>query len=622
MRDVVDCCEEALRAVAMDDLRELAATYPDGRSLSVDLQAVGDHDPDLVDDIVHDPDRLQETFEEAMQRLATVLDKDTALAAAHVRFENPPANETVTVGDQRSQHLYRLIGLEGQVTKRTEINPKLHVGVFECLRCGMEHRIPQGFGTIDEPSMCEECGPEGFLKLNKQRSEWVDHQVVRLQQPPEDAIDGSTDNIDIHLTDDLCGQVEGGQRATFAGEYRPVPNKGKTRHKKTVHGKGFTLEDGLDDVDVAEHADEIDELRSADNTFEQLCAALAPGHRGDWHVKEALVLQMFGGWARSSPDGNYHRGDSHIYLIGDPGVGKSNLLRAVGEIAPRVAMTDGTGSSAAGLTAAITKDDFGDEQWTIEAGTLVRANKGVAVVDELDKGDTADLEALHTALESQEVLVSKAGRHAHLPAKTSLLAAGNPLDGHFDPTKEFASQVDLQSPLLSRFDLIFTMRERVQEDKVNDVADHMVDTRQAAGKDARGEDLTEAELDAIQPDVEQDAITAYIAYARQHCRPVIRDQRIARQIKDYYTTLKMSLPNRYTSSDAPPLPVTARKVDAVQRLAEASARTEHRDEIIETDVERATRLTDRALADIGIEPGEDASLGRTPDSVDTGEVGL
>lgn len=627
--DRVARCESVLETIAIDAIQSLAERYPEERSLRLDWSAIEDADAALADDLLRDPERMFEHFEDAMHEVAREHVDGSMLAEAHVRVRNLPDADTYTVGAQRASETFSLVAFEGQLTKRTEVNPKLHVGVFECLRCSSRERVEQGFGNIASPQYCEPCSQQmgrpvgGEWHLDKRESEWTDHQLIRLQQPPEEAIDGATANIDIHLLDDLCGQLEGGQRVTVTGEFRPVPNNGRTVHNKVVIGNGYELnEEPLSDTEYDAYAEDIEALASDPDVFDVLTAAIAPGHQGNWHIKEAVTLQLFGGWPRYTPDGTYHRGDSHILLVGDPGVGKTVLLDAASEVAPRAAQADGTGSSAAGLTAALTKDDFADgDQWSIEAGTIVRANKGLACVDELDKGDTSDLDALHTALESQEVIVSKGGRHAHLPAQTALLGAGNPTGGHFDPTRDFASQVRLQSPLLSRFDCIFVMREHVQEDLVREVAEHIVDSRTGAGKLARGEDLPEDERSVVEAAIDQDLLTAYIAYAKQTCQPLPSTAQKER-LREFYVDLKTTLPNRYLDDDGPPLPVTARKLDAAMRLAEASARTRLSETVDDVDVERAERIIQRSLADVGIEPGDDAAIGRAPQNVEISEVGI
>ncbi|MGB9932859.1 ATP-binding protein [Haloarcula amylolytica] len=635
-----DRATEVLFEVAHEDIIDLAQAYPDQRVLEIDWQAISDVDAGLADDLLSRPEQSLPDFEEALRQYdiqATDVD-GPVLARATVRLENLPDEHTHPVaGYSPSSYINRLMALDGQITKRTEVQPAIAEAAYKCVYCGALIRVPQPpFGGRERPDECsaEKCpshNPQmrpGF-SLETGRSEWTDYQKVRLQKPPEDA-HGESETIDFHVNGDLAGDeaITGGSRVTLVGRFVPVDEYGTVNFDQTLVANNVIPEgDVYGDVEIGRYLEDIKAIAS-DNPRERLQKAFAPGVAGYPQEKRALLLQMFGGWSKTAPDGNYHRGDSHIYLIGDPGVGKSVLLRAVYEVAPRAALTDGTGSSGAGLTAALNKDDFGDGQWTIEAGTLVRASGGIAAIDELDKGDNSELQAMHTALEAQKVHVSKAGKNATLPAKTAVLAAGNPTGGHFDPTKEFAAQVDLESPLLSRFDLIFTVRERYKEDKIQNVANIMVEGRDAAARLQHDEDLPEELASLVEPKLDPDLFQSYIAHARQEYEPVATEA-VKQRMKDWYTELKTTLPDRYTSAmeddgrdyDGPPLPVTARKLDACYRLAEASARMRLSDTVEMTDIEFVTPLIERSLADIGIAPQSNAALGSV-DDLDAGEVGL
>lgn len=623
--------KEVLHEVAHDAIVALADEYPDERSLDLDWQALHAQDPDLANDLLRQPEAWLDRLEEALRTYDEASSEvDTKLGLANVRLQNLPDDETHVVGQFKPARLLnRLVSLKGQITKRTEVLPKIDEGAFQCFHCGtLNYREQPIFGKIREPFQCEDCERQGPFWMNETQSTWVDYQKVRLQQPPEEA-KGETENIDIHVLDDLSGHaaIEGGQRVTFTGRLIPVRKKGNVVHKKMVVGNAIEPEQkAFEDLDTDAHRQAINALARHPTPHEVLVDAYAPGHEGDELVKLACVLQLFSGWARYAPDGTYHRGDSHMYLIGDPGTGKTNLLQAMYEIAPRAVLTDGTGSSAAGLTAALTKDSFSDQQWSIEAGTLVLADEGIAIVDELDKGDPDDLKALHTALESQQVHVSKAGKNATLPAKAALLAAGNPTGGHFDPTAEFASQVELQSPLLSRFDLIFAIRGKEDEETLTRISDRMLDTRNIAGRLARGEDVSAAERALVEPDLDQEVFAAYVAEAKD-LKPVWRDEAVKAEMKRWFVETKTSLPSRYQTTDqgeydGPPLPVTARKLAALERLAEASARLRHSEVIEVADVDLVKPLLDRSLADIGIEPRTNAAVGRADQGLDAGEIGL
>lgn len=642
-------CQVALREAFADDVRALVAEYPETRRLTIDWQRLARWEIDalgsdvecdlddvrgLASDVIARPESLRDTFTKALNDVVpAVTERERPLGQAHVAFENLPESATFTVGGYSpSEQTERLFALEGQITKRTEVKPRVEEAAFECVRCGTITRLPQPpFGDLREPSRCQGCeNKDTFFRVKRSQSEFEDYQKIRLQQPPEDAR-GDTENIDVHLADDLTGadRVESGGRVTVIGRHRPLFTGEVVFDECVIGNQVVPDEPTIADYQDEHHQQAVEEIGASEDPVSVLCDAFAPNFEAagdrDQQVIEALVLQLIGGWTRTTDDGAHHRGEPHVFLLGDPGVGKTVLARAAYEIAPRGAFTDGTGSSAAGLTAAIEKDDFSDGQWSISAGTLVRAHGGLAVVDELDKGDNSDLDALHTALESQEVHVTKAGKNATLPAETALLAAGNPTGGHFDPTKEFAEQVGFQSPLLSRFDLILRMQAREQRELIVRVAEQMIDARKAAGKLARDEELTEEEKVFVEGEYDSDQLAAYIAHANEF-QPVWRDRDVRDEMAQWFADLKTSLPERYQDAmgdgeyDGPPLPVTARKLDAMQRFAEASARARLDDTIRLCDVERIKPLIERSLADIGIAPANNAAFGAVEASA--GEIGL
>lgn len=627
---------EVLREIAHEQIERLAESYPNETTLWLSFEEIASERPGVAEDLLHGPDETLTAFDSALQQYET--DARRTMALASVRIRDLPDERTLTPGlTNPTDYRDALVAMDGQITKRTGVKPKLHVGVFECSACGDEEPVEQPmFGHIREPfGSCRCDTPKQFKawRLDQDRSEWIDHQKVRLQEPPEKALNGETANIDVHVVGDLAGSemIACGGRVTMTGKFVAVREKNLVRHDTTMFGNGITPDETqYRDEALSEHAQIIGELRDDPDVLARLVKSFAPGHEGDEHVKLGIVLQLIGDWPREAPDGTYHRGDSHIFLIGDPGTGKTNLMDAAAECAPRASKTDGTGSSSAGLTAAIVKDDFSGDQFSIEAGTLVRANDGLAVVDELDKGNTSDLDALHTALESQEVRVDKAGRNAIMPARTALLSAANPIGGHFDPTKEFAEQTDLESPLLSRFDLIFTLKEKIDESLIREIATRMVRSKNAAGKLEKGMEVREDVLAEIEGDLTTEEFAAYIA-ATQQVRPVIEDEAVEQAMIDWFTETKMTLPDRYTAAieaadddleyDGPPLPVTARVLDAVQRLSAAAARARWSETIELRDVELVTPLIERTLADVGIAPRDNSAFDSMGE-FDAEEVGI
>jgi replicative DNA helicase Mcm len=245
-------------------------------------------------------------------------------------------------------------------------------------------------------------------------------------------------------------------------------------------------------------------------------------------------------------------------------------------------------------TAAAVQDDFGDGKWTLEAGALVLADKGIACVDEVDKMDSNDRSALHEALEQQQVSIAKAGINATLKSRCSLLGAANPKYGRFDEYEGIAEQIDLEPALISRFDLIFTVTDNPSEEEDANLAQHILQTNYAGEVAASGEDAGE-EMRDIEPDIDPELLRKYVAYARRECNPTMTDEARER-IEDFYVDM------RSQGGDGDAVPVTARKLEALVRLAEASARVRISDKVEMRDAERAIEVTTASLDQVGRDP--------------------
>ncbi|QFU81928.1 LAGLIDADG family homing endonuclease [Natronorubrum aibiense] len=297
---------------------------------------------------------------------------------------------------------------------------------------------------------------------------------------------------------------------------------------------------------------------------------------------------------------------THNYISNGVISHNSQMLGYIKNIAPRAVYTSGKGSSSAGLTAAAVRDDFGDgQQWTLEAGALVLADQGIAAVDELDKMRSEDRSAMHEALEQQKISVSKAGINATLKSRCSLLGAANPKYGRFDHYEPISEQIDLEPALVSRFDLIFTVTDDPDEEKDRNLAEHILTTNYAGELTTQREQMTSIDVSneeieemtgQVDPEIDAELLRKYIAYAKQNCHP--RMTEAAREaIRDFYVDLRL----KGTDEDAP-IPVTARKLEALVRLSEASARVRLSDTVEQHDAERVIEIVRSCLQDIGVDP--------------------
>jgi replicative DNA helicase Mcm len=313
--------------------------------------------------------------------------------------------------------------------------------------------------------------------------------------------------------------------------------------------------------------------------------------------KEAIALQLFGGVEKRHSDGIRVRGDIHVLLVGDPGTAKSQILRYIADVAPRGIYTSGKGATAAGLTAAAVKDDFGGGRWVLEAGMLVLADGGIAVVDELDKMSPEDRSAMHEALEQQTVSVAKAGITATLNARCPVLAAANPKWGRFTPERTIAEQIDLPPTLLSRFDVIYSIQDRPDSERDRTLANRILLSHQE-GEARNSPVLTELPSASSTAPFSPDFLRKYISWAKRNIRPVLTDDALG-VIEDYYVEVR-----KQGESPGAPVPITARQLEALVRLSEASARARLSLTVEVQDAERATRIVESFLKRVATQEGK------------------
>jgi replicative DNA helicase Mcm len=608
-QELVDRFEEFYRRYYSEDVAELAREYPrESKSLELDWRDLYQMDPDLADDYINHPDQLQEAAEEALRLYD--LPVDVSLGQAHVRVHG--LTEHTEIREIRAEHLNTLVSVQGMVRKATDVMPKIERAVFVCQRCGAETEVPQSEAGFQEPYQCESCERQGPFKLDPDRSEFVDSQKLRVQESPEGLAGGETpQSIDIHIEDDVTGEVTPGDHVTVTGVLRLDQSEDSTDSPVFDHymeGSSVVVEDAeFEEMDITEaDKQEIIELSDSEDIYEEMVDSMAPAIYGHRQAKLAMMLQLFSGVTKHLPDDSRIRGDLHMLLIGDPGTGKSQMISYVQNIAPRSVYTSGKGSSAAGLTAAAVRDDFGDgQQWTLEAGALVLADNGVAAVDELDKMADDDRSAMHEALEQQKISISKAGINATLKARCSLLGAANPKYGRFDQYEPIGEQIDLEPALISRFDLIFTVTDSPDPEEDAALAEHILQTNYAGELNTQNQQLananySEEEIDSqteeVAPAIEPELLRKYIAYARRTCFPTMTAE--AKQaIEDFYVDLRA----KGADEDAP-VPVTARQLEAVVRLAEASARLRLSDTVEQEDADRVIGIVRSCLQDIGVDP--------------------
>ncbi|OYR39801.1 XRE family transcriptional regulator [Halorubrum sp. Ib24] len=402
-----------------EEIGTLAQRYPnEQRSLYVDYDDLFQFDRDLAEDFRTKPDQMREYAEEALRLYD--LPADVSLGRAHVRIENLPESIDIRGIRVHDDHIGKLVSVKGIVRKATDVRPKVTEAAFECQRCGTMTYIPQSDGGFQEPHECQGCERQGPFRVNFDQSEFIDSQKLRIQESPEGLRGGETpQSLDVDIVDDITGKVSPGDHVTCVGvlhiEQVEQGNEKSAIFDLYMDGVSISIEDEeFEDMDITE-ADkrEIIELSNRDDIYEAMVGSIAPAIYGYEEEKLAMILQLFSGVTKHLPDGSRIRGDLHMLLIGDPGTGKSQMISYVENIAPRSVYTSGKGSSAAGLTAAAVRDDFGDgQQWSLEAGALVLADKGIAAVDELDKMDCVTGDTLVTLADGRVERIDELARDA------------------------------------------------------------------------------------------------------------------------------------------------------------------------------------------------------------------
>ncbi|MGV8174149.1 MAG: minichromosome maintenance protein MCM [Methanothrix sp.] len=602
--------EEFLRSRYWDDLLELADSYPDERSLIVRFSDIDRYDPEFAEELLETPEPLMEAAQAALLELD--LPMDVYMDRAHVRIIELPRH--FKTRELRSDHIGKLLAIDGLVRTATEVRPKIVSAAFQCQRCGFTFFKEQTGNKFEDQNlkcMNQACDRGGPFKLLLTQSKFVDAQKIRVQESPEDLRGGEQpQTLDVELEDDLAGRIFPGDRVIVNGilksYQRSSPQQGKSTYFDLFH-KGVSVEMKEQDFEEIEIDPEEEKLileMSCDpEIYDKIRGSIAPSIYGYDDVKEALALQLVSGFEKHLPDGARIRGDIHILLVGDPGIAKSQLLRYMTKISPRGIYTSGKSSTSAGLTATAVKDELGDGRWTIEAGALVLADKGIAAIDEMDKMDNEDKSALHEAMEQQTISVAKAGVMATLKSRCSLLAAANPKLGRFDKYEPIAPQINLTPALMSRFDLIFVLTDDPDSNRDSAIAQHILKSNYAGelatqiewNPDISKEDIENAMV-VIKPAIDPELLRKYVAYARKNIFPTLSDE-----AKEYFLKYYVGLRSQGQDSNKP-VPVTARQLEALIRLGEASARLRLSPKVTLEDARRVVKILEACLRKVGIDP--------------------
>ncbi len=559
------------------------ASKESARSVIIEFDKIVDFNPDLAEILLQKPEDILTILNLALNETGLIKD-------AKIRLTGLPELQNIRIRDIRSKHLGEFIFIEGLVRQASDVRPQVVSAKFECPACGSMISVLQVEKQFREPFRCS-CGRKGKFKLVTK--DFVDAQRLVIEESPEMLEGGEQPRrISVFLKEDLVEpkmerRTTPGSRVEIIGVVNevPIPLQGgaiMTRFDLVLEANNIVpLEETYEEIPITEEDEKaIKDFARQENVYEKLRDMIAPTIFGYEEIKEAISLQLFGGIRKKKRDKTYFRGDIHILLVGDPGVGKSIILQFVSKNAPKARYVAGLATTSAGLTATVVKDEF-LKGWSLEAGALVLANKGILCIDELEKMDPHDRAAAHEALEQQTVTISKATIQATLRAETTVLAAANPKLGRFDPYRTVAEQIDIPPTLLNRFDLIFPLRDIPQKGLDEAIASHVLQEHARKRKDT----------------VDSSFLKKYIGYAKR-IKPQLTEAAM-KELKQFYVDLRSSA--AANPDVVRPIPISARQLEALIRLSEASARARLSARVTREDSKRAIKLMHYCLKQVGFD---------------------
>jgi replicative DNA helicase Mcm len=597
----------------------LTRSYSGDPTVSVSLTDLARFSDDILQDLLEKPDQLLPQFEQALHNYGDLI--ESALDSGDLNVsalpENPwdgpripPETEVVVseptsdayhdIGAPRDDKIGQLVAFEGICKQVSDNKPRVVETVFRCERCGTKSDPVDISDTFEIqnalPHECKGCERQGPFERVPKEERREEYQQLRVQEPPGEAINEASprevvcDVMGEHLID----MAEPGNRTTVVGVLREHGDNDSTLLDTRLEVLSVIPEEvQFEEVEFDENdVEQIEEIAASPNLFEYVKSSVAPSIYGNEEAKLGVALQMFGGVSRRV-QGNRKRGEIHIMFIGDPGVGKSQILESARTLAPRSVASSGTGASQVGLTASAQKEKIGgEEEWTLQAGSLVLADGGMITIDELDNMDYTEQQSLDEALSEGSISVDKANVHATLKARCSALMAANPEHGRFDPYEPLADQFDMPKELLDRCDLVFPFRDVPDDDLDAAIIDTVLDTHSAEPVTPDGGVQSVDETGFIDADL----FRKYVAYARRNYDPSLSDEAEA-ELKDWYLSIRAM-----SDEDEAKIAINTRMFEGAIRLSEASARARLSETVDVADVDRAIDLVMSMLNELGMDP--------------------
>ena len=576
--------------------KEIKKAINEGKPyLPVSFFDLSEFDMNLGEQLLAYPNDVLMLMEETLKQF---YEDEEVKKPMKIRLVTLPSTEKIMIRDIRSEHLGKFVLLEGLVRRKTDVRPRLTHIEYLCTNpsCSFSESKLKIVQLEDKAKTIKNC-PKCKSGVEQVSKVLIDSQNLVLEEIPEHLENSSEQPKRMHvlLQEDLVSpfkdsKTNPGSRVYVIGIVREIAITTKTgaesiNYDLIVEGNHIELsEDDYSEIVISkEEESQIRELAAKENVMEVLVENTAPSIFGHSKIKEAILLQLFGGSGGVKGDGIRTRGDIHILLIGDPGAAKSQLLKSAVRIAPKSMFVSGKSASAAGLTATVMKDEM-TKGWALEAGALVLANGGLCAIDELDKMSDEDTSAMHEALEQQTISIAKANIRATLKCQTTVLGAANPKFGRFDPYGDIAKQINFPPALISRFDLIFILRDIPDKKKDDMIANHILQSHRDKTKTIT--------------DIKPEFLKKYIAYAKKTA-PILTQEAIDK-IREFYVSIRNAASDE--DGQVKSVPITARQLEAIVRLAEAYAKIKLDKKVKLEYAESAIALMLNCLEKIGIDP--------------------
>ncbi len=583
--DVKARFEEFLKSNYYNDLLQLCK---EGKtSLVIDFSLLDRFDPMVADQLLEEPEKTLDEFQDAINNIDL-----PEYAEITVRVRNLPERRNIRIRNLRAKHLDKFFCIDGIVKSASEVKPQVYLAVYKCPDCGSLIEVEQTGKIMRAPNFCE-CGRRSGFQLVEKKM--VDVRWLRVNEPFEITTGERPGEIAVFLKGDLTTpeiqrKTDPGNRIKIIGIVKELPIRisGRESTKRDIYINTNYVEPSdieYEELEITEEDEKkIKELAEDPKIFEKLSSSIAPTIYGFEEIKEAIVMQMFGGVPHKMPDGTRVRGNIHILITGDPGTGKSQILKLVSDVIPRGKYVSGKGVTGAGLTASVRKEEELSGGWVLEAGALVLANKGLISIDEFDKMNKDDQIAMHEAMSLETISIAKASITATLPSQTAVLAAANPKFGRFDPMRSIIEQIQIPETLMSRFDLKFALRDLPDRARDDHLAEHILTSRISP--------------ETVLPIIPPSLLRKYLAYAKMRCTEMKLTKETSKVLKDFYVDMR----NRYAGEELTPVSITLRQYEALLRMAEASAKIRLDNKITVEDAQRAIKIMKFSLRQLGYEP--------------------